>query len=162
MTEVNRRIFNTLIFCEFLPYWTLKNELKFTNYLDDKWLTLKKMAKSRNILVWDEGAKSNRFTPKLVFLMKNVMTTNAADNLNHKLTDIYLSRYHLNTTLRWQFTNFSKMDFKLNYDGTIKQIFGVNLHECNSMLDTEVLGLDLTNLNGVLNNQYTLMGIINN
>lgn len=149
-------------------------EAGFTKKMnDDGWHTLLAAGVDRNIMVFDGDAQPGQFTKRLVSLTKVLMRRNGGGNstsLNRgKLTDLYMSPENVEDIRNWnidQVDEFTRRDFYLAEDGSIKSIFGVNLHDIDELGEDQeyqayfsqilngtfpsgklelVVGLDLTN-----------------
>src|SRR5512146_101414 len=112
-------------------------EAGFTKKMnDDGWHTLLGAGVDRNIVVFDGDATAGQFTKRLVSLAKVIMRRNGGGNstsINRgKLTDMYMSPENIEDIRNWgidQVDEFTRRDLFLSSDGSIKQIFGVNLHD---------------------------------
>lgn len=116
-------------------------EAGFTKKMnDDGWHTLLGAGVDRNIVVFDGDATAGQFTKRLVSLAKVIMRRNGGGNstsINRgKLTDLYMSPENIEDIRNWgidQVDEFTRRDLFLSSDGSIKQIFGVNLHDIDEL-----------------------------
>lgn len=116
-------------------------EAGFTKKMnDDGWHTLLAAGVDRNIMVFDGDAQPGQFTKRLVSLAKVIMRRNGGGNstsLNRgKLTDFYMSPENVEDIRNWGFDQvdeFTRRDFYVAEDGSIKSIFGVNLHDLDEL-----------------------------
>lgn len=103
---------------------------------DDGWHTLLTAAADRNILVFDADATAGQFTKRLISLMKTVMVRNGGGNTasvrRARLTDVYLSPEAIEDIRNWGFDQVDDVTRRQIYvaaDGTLNNVFGVNLHD---------------------------------
>ena len=102
---------------------------------DDAWHTLLAAGLDRGLMAYDASATAGVFTKKLLQVLKVAMIRNGGGNLasgnQFNLTDLYISPEAMEDIVNFSSNDLSELtrrDIELNAEGTVKRIFGVNLH----------------------------------
>ena len=103
---------------------------------DDGWHVLLGAGVDRNIVVFDSDSNPGQFTKRLVSLAKTVMRRNGGGNSTsinrRRLTDIFMSPEGVEDIRNWgvdMVDEVTRRQIWVAADGTINNIFGVNLHD---------------------------------
>lgn len=128
-------------------------EAGFTKKINDSgWHTILSAAVDRNILVIDGDASAGQFTKRLVSLMKVAMIRNGGGNASSlrrgALTDLFFSPECMEDIRNWgldQIDDQTRREYYMSRDGSIPNVFGVNLHAMDEFGEGQEYQLFFTN-----------------
>ena len=130
---------------------------------DDAWHTIIAAGLDRGLMAYDTSATDGVFSKKLLQIMKISMIRNGGGNLasnnGFNLTDIYISPECMEDIVNFSNTDLSELsrrDMEISAEGTVKRLFGVNLHVLTELGDGQAYTNYFKNtLSGSLNGSDT-------